>query len=292
MRGKMRLHFIQPPKKRSAVLQELHAILDRRGHEVTESIPETAVQDIDAVPRHDLYVLKARTKFSVSVAGILQERGAKVLNPYVSCAMLLDKFVATAAMRQARIPTPRSWALSDSSLMHASDWKERLPLIVKPFDGIHSKGVRLVSHPDQLQDAPDHGPVLVQEFVEGCSERLKIHVVGERVFATCKPFSLGGTHGAGLPREVSDEVRDIALRCGKLFGVGLYGLDVLMGRDGPVVVDVNSFPGYIGVPGIATIIADYLEEYARGANRPELASPDPAVQASGAPDGAVDRVPA
>ena len=271
----MRVHFIRSPKQRSSVLEELYVTLARRGHEVTESIPDTGVQDLDAVavPRHDLYVLKARTKLSVSVAAMLHQRGAKLLNPYPSCAMLLDKFVATAAMRQARIPTPRSGALADSSLLGASEWKERLPLIVKPFDGIHSQGITVVSQPGQLEEVPVQGPVLVQEFIEGCTERLKIHVVGERVFATWKPFSLGGTHRPGQPREVSDEVREIALRCGKLFGVGLYGLDVLMGRESPVVVDVNSFPGYKGVPGIAPVLADYLEEYARRVDGAGVASP-------------------
>jgi ribosomal protein S6--L-glutamate ligase len=88
------------------------------------------------------------------------------------------------------------------------------------------------------------------------------------VFATWKPFSLGGTHGPGQPLAVSDDVRAIALRCGRLFGAGLYGLDVLIGRDGPVVVDVNSFPGYGGVPAIAPVIADYIDEYAQGRDIP------------------------
>ena len=33
---------------------------------------------------------------------------------------------------------------------------------------------------------------------------------------------------------------------------------------GPVVVDVNSFPGYAGVPGAAKVIADYIDGYAHG----------------------------
>ena len=59
-------------------------------------------------------------------------------------------------------------------------------------------------------------------------------------------------------------MRDIALGCGALFGMGLYGLDVLVPRSGPVVVDVNSFPGYAGVPGAAKVIADYIDGYAHG----------------------------
>jgi hypothetical protein len=42
----MRLHFIRSPRALRAVLEELYAILDRRGHEVTESIPDTAVPGI------------------------------------------------------------------------------------------------------------------------------------------------------------------------------------------------------------------------------------------------------
>jgi glutathione synthase/RimK-type ligase-like ATP-grasp enzyme len=45
--------------------------------------------------------------------------------------------------------------------------------------------------------------------------------------------------------------------------MGLYGLDVLITRDGPVVVDLNSFPGYGGVPGVADVIADYIQGYAQ-----------------------------
>jgi ribosomal protein S6--L-glutamate ligase len=273
----MRLHFIRSPKPRSVVLEELYAILGRRGHEVTESIPDGAVQDLDAVPEHDLYILKARTKLSVSVAGILHQRGARILNPYPSCAMLLDKVVVTAALRRAGIPTPRSWAVADVSLL--GDMAERLPLIVKPFDGIHSQGVRVVRHPAELENVRIEGPVLVQEFIQGCDARLKIHGVGECVFATWKPFSLGGRHEQGQPRPIGDEVRDIALRCGRLFGLGLYGLDVLIGTEGPVVVDVNSIPGYKGVPGIAPILADYIEAYARGSAL-EVAVNGPTLQAS------------
>jgi len=37
-----------------------------------------------------------------------------------------------------------------------------------------------------------------------------------------------------------------------------------------MVVDVNSFPGYKGVPGIAPVVADYIEKYARGAGAPDV----------------------
>jgi ribosomal protein S6--L-glutamate ligase len=63
---------------------------------------------------------------------------------------------------------------------------------------------------------------------------------------------------------ISPEVREIALACGELLGLGLYGLDVIESPDGPVVVDVNYFPGYKGVDGAAASIADYIQRYATG----------------------------
>jgi ribosomal protein S6--L-glutamate ligase len=247
------------------VLEELFALLGQRGLDVTEGIPDRAALDMDLTPQHDLYILKARTDLPVSVAGVLHKRGARLLNPYPSCTTVLNKIVATAMMRDAGIPTPRSWAVSEPSLLTSIAGAISLPFIVKPFNGIHSQHVTLVHELAELERvAVARGPFLIQEFVEGCSERLKIHCVGEQVFATRKPFSLGGDSAPGQSCDVSDEVRDIALRCGALFGMGLYGLDILVPQDGPVVVDVNSFPGYAGVPGIATILAEYIDGYARG----------------------------
>jgi ribosomal protein S6--L-glutamate ligase len=74
---------------------------------------------------------------------------------------------------------------------------------------------------------------------------------------------------------VSAEVRELALRCAEAFGLGLFGLDVIESPDGPVVVDVNYFPGYKGVAGAGALIAGYVRDYALG--RRELAPPGAAV---------------
>jgi ribosomal protein S6--L-glutamate ligase len=106
--------------------------------------------------------------------------------------------------------------------------------------------------------------LIIQEFIEGTGEDLKIYVVGEQVFAVSKPFSESSFTVPGRPVPVSEEIRQIALRCGQVCGLGLYGLDIIESARGPFVVDVNYFPGYKGVPDVAPIIADYIDGYARG----------------------------
>ncbi|TMB03538.1 MAG: hypothetical protein E6J70_05130, partial [Deltaproteobacteria bacterium] len=53
-----------------------------------------------------------------------------------------------------------------------------------------------------------------------------------------------------------------ALRCGRLFGLGLYGLDVIESAEGPLVVDMNYFPSYRDVPNAAALLDDFIEDYA------------------------------
>jgi glutathione synthase/RimK-type ligase-like ATP-grasp enzyme len=79
-----------------------------------------------------------------------------------------------------------------------------------------------------------------------------------------KPFSETSFAVPGRPVPVEPEVRDAAVRTGAALGLGLYGLDVIESPDGPVVVDVNYFPGYKGVPDAAAMIADHIDSYAQG----------------------------
>ena len=95
-----------------------------------------------------------------------------------------------------------------------------------------------------------------------------MYVIGSEVFAARQSSAIHGKcakNGKSLQRipcPVSDEVRRIALRCGEVSGLGLYGLDMIEGLDGPVVVDLNYFPSYRGVPEAAPLVADYIEAYA------------------------------
>jgi glutathione synthase/RimK-type ligase-like ATP-grasp enzyme len=107
-------------------------------------------------------------------------------------------------------------------------------------------------------------PVIIQELIEGTGEDLKVYVVGEKVFAVRKVFSETSFTVPGRPSEVSDEIREISLKTGEACGLGLYGLDIIESERGPFVIDVNYFPGYKGVPDVAPLIADYIDDYAQG----------------------------
>lgn len=275
----MRLFFLlvrRVPPVPSPVLVEVFDLLTRRGFQVESGIAEELVVRPDRLPvEHDLYVLKSHTELSLSLAAVLDTQGAAMLNPYRSCATTQDKIVASRRLHAAGIPAPRSWVTGDFALL--GRLLEATPLIVKPHRGHRGAGIAIVRTASELASLTvTETPMIVQEYVEGSGEDLKVYVVGEEVFAVRKPFSESSFTVAGRPAPVTSELRQIALSCGRILGLGLYGLDLIESSDGPIVVDVNYFPGYKGVPDIAPLIADYIEDYANGPESlslPELVVP-------------------
>jgi ribosomal protein S6--L-glutamate ligase len=220
---------------------------------------------------HDLYLLKSHTELSLSLAGVLAAQGARLLNPYESCLAAQDKIVASRRLRAAGVPVPRVWVTGE--LERLGPVVAERPLVVKPYRGHRGVDVTVVRTAADLAALGRPAvPMLVQEHIDGPGEDLKVYVVGTEVFAVRKPFSPTSFTRPGRPCDVDGELREIARSCGRALGLGLYGLDLIEGRDGPVVVDVNTFPGYKGVPDVAPLIADYVEGYALG--RVDLQLPD------------------
>ena len=269
----MRLYIIlvrRVPPVPSPVLLEVFELLERRGFQVASGIPEELVARPDCIRlEHDLYVLKSHTELSLSIAGVLDTLGARLLNPYASCITTQDKIVASRRLRAAGVPAPRSWVTGDLTLI--APLVDEMPLIVKPHRGHRGAGISVVRSRSELTAlAPPEVPVLIQEYVAGSGEDVKVYVAGDSVFAVRKEFSPTSFTRPGRACPVGAELREIALSCGRVLGLGLYGLDVLETESGPVVVDVNYFPGYKGIPGAASVIADYIEDYAYGRHELQL----------------------
>jgi ribosomal protein S6--L-glutamate ligase len=192
---------------------------------------------------------------------VLHLHGTRLLNSYRSCMLTQNKIVAARLQHAAGIPTPPCWVTGDLTLLR--DLAAERPLIIKPYLGHRGAGLRIVRKPADLDGLPvPDTPVLIQEYMPGRREHLKVYVVGGNVFAVRKRFSADSFTQPGRPCRVSTEVREIALRCGQAFGLGLYGLDIVESARGLWVVDLNTFPGYKGVPGVAPLIADFIAQAA------------------------------
>ena len=255
---KVRFLLARRPDGPSRIVTDVAALLDQRGFEVSAGIAEETLQPIDRLGgAADLWLLKSYTPLSLSLAGALHAAGAIVLNPYPACIAARNKITAAQVLEAAGIPAPRTFVTGDLSL--AAPLVREMPLVIKPYLGWRGEGVRIVRTERELYALPPpQEPVVVQEFVPGPGEDLRVYVAGDRVFATRKPFSSESFAVPGRQVDVSDEVRRIALRCGEAFGLSLFGLDVIESAAGPRVVDVNYFPGYKGIPEAPEVVAGHI----------------------------------
>lgn len=167
-------------------------------------------------------------------------------------------------LHAAGVPVPRTFVTADATRLREL-LDQRGPLLVKPVRGHRGAGVHVLRTPADLAALPPlTGAVVVQDLVPGPGQDLKVYVVGTRVWTARKPFSPASFSVPGRPVPVTAEVESIALRAGAASGLGLFGLDLIEGPDGPVVVDLNYFPGYKGCEGVAEPMADYIADYAEG----------------------------
>lgn len=269
----MRIGFLLRPSEidhSTPINNQIFDILRSRNVEIEAVVPSHHQIDLSKVRvTCDLYVLKPGLDLSLSLAGILHDKGAQIINSFPASSYIQDKARVTAALYDAGIPVPPSYFTD--SCAKVCDILENCSIIVKPHRGTAGEGIFI--HNCDSQPPSDLGNALfVQKFLHSDGEDIKIYVIGEDVFAIKRPFpALSYAEKLGKPYPLNNEMRDIALRCGRIFGLEIYGIDVLQTSAGFFVIDVNYFPGMIGVPDVAERLADYI--YYRALSR---SAPQPA----------------
>ena len=207
---------------------------------------------------HDLYVLKQIDGVALSIAGALHAQGATIVNPYPVTLALRDKIVACRILQAAGVPTPASYVVSHPELL--APLLDEGPIIVKPYDGTCGYGVRVVRSVAELAAMPaGRNPILVQRYHAPQGPDLKIYSIGGRLFGVKKIFPARTEeekHGERFTP--TPELSEIAYRCGRAFGVDLFGVDIIESEGTPYVVDMSSIPGFKGVPDAVSHLAKYF----------------------------------
>ena len=189
---------------------------------------------------------------------LLEERGIPYTGEGVKeSRVAFDKILTKQALTRAGVPTPRSEILKSGEKPTLP-----LPIVIKaPCQG-SSVGVHLIHEASAidpaLADCLQHGEeILVEELVEG--RELTVGVLGDQVLPVVEIKPLAGfydytnkyTKGATeylVPAPLTEEetaaVQSVALAAVKALGLRVYSrVDVLLGRGGPTVLEINTIPG-------------------------------------------------
>lgn len=241
------------------------------GHAVDLLEPQTAVTCLtDLIEQgYDAYVLKSLAEGpGISILEAAEAVGIPTINNSRAISLVRDKAVAVAFARAHGLPIPETYFVSHPRLLHQIP-AEDYPIVVKPSNGSSCKGIYRLNSPDELTalEIAEAGEsfFLAQRYAENAGFDIKVYVTGNEVYAAIAKQSV--LHGDVSEHFVplTPQVRKLALQVGKLFGLDIYGLDVVDTPQGPAILDINDFPSFGRVPRAVVRVSEYVLHAAKRA---------------------------
>ncbi|HXT06766.1 MAG TPA: RimK family alpha-L-glutamate ligase [Roseiarcus sp.] len=200
----------------------------------------------------------------LGVLHALDRWGVRVVNAPRAVEACVDKSMTSFLVARAGLPTPDTWTMESFEAARALTRREieRGPLVLKPLFGAQGKGLRLIRAADDLP-APQEmaGVYYLQRFepVEGEDFRdFRLFVSGGRVVATMMrraPTWITNVKQGGMPVAVPRDaaLEELAIAAARAVGAEIAGVDVIVGRNGARVLEVNSMPAWSGLQKVTSV---------------------------------------
>jgi ribosomal protein S6--L-glutamate ligase len=195
----------------------------------------------------DVVVARSRHPFALALLKQAESLGAQTVGTWAAVQRVRNKVRSALALKERGLPAPETFFASRPADLARVD-KSSFPLLLKPFQGDNSRGIRLVRRPEDLASVEwSEAIVLAQRYVDAGGVDVKLYAVGDRVWAIRRPSPLADGNGRPVPVPVDAALERLARDCAATFELPLLGIDLVEGAHGPLIVDVNEFPNYTGV---------------------------------------------
>lgn len=190
----------------------------------------------------------------------LTQRGLPVFNSPQSILRCDDKSLTYLCLKAQGIPmpptilAPKTYAAvgyTDTAFVEEAAQRLGFPLVLKECFGSFGQQVYLMHDLKELRRkvlALQGTPMLFQALVqESYGRDARINVVGGRVVASILRKGSGGDFRSNLtlggsmePYTPTPQEASLALNAAHALGLAFAGVDVLFGKDGPLLCEVNS----------------------------------------------------
>jgi tetrahydromethanopterin:alpha-L-glutamate ligase len=251
-------------------LQSCAIDLSREGAELAlpgfDGLPEGAF--VRGVPGGSL----EQVVFYLDILHALGRLGVTVYNDARAIERSVDKGMTSFLLRQAGVPTPPAWVLTDRERAQGIVERERRSghvFVLKPLFGSQGEGVVRVCDPSGLPP-PDgcNGVYYLQRFVstgQVSAHDWRVFVIGGRAVAAMRRCAEGWitnvAQGATCqPALLDRELRDLAEASARVLEMHYAGVDILRDAEGRAwVIEVNSVPAWKGLQQVCALdLADGL----------------------------------
>ncbi|WP_075589818.1 30S ribosomal protein S6--L-glutamate ligase [Labilibacter marinus] len=193
--------------------------------------------------------------------------GVYTLNSASAITQSRDKLYALQLLINNGLPIPTSgFANSPLDTDELIKMVGGAPLIVKLLEGTQGKGVVLAETKKAAESLINafkslRANILVQEFVkEANGKDIRCFVVNGKVVASIMRTAAPGEFRANIHMggtasitKITTEERRIAILAAKTLNLKVAGVDIIRGKNGPLLLEVNSSPGLEGIEGASNI---------------------------------------
>ncbi len=242
----------------------LVSALRERGHQVTLIDPQKtsySLLDDRWMEGFDLLAGRGRSYGLMCLMEWAEYRGLVTINRKSAIASVYNKADMAVSLATAGIRTPETFLGNVECLANEIEGSA-YPLILKPIFGDNSQGLLVIHAPEELARVKWQDPVaLVQSYIPTDGYDLKLYGIGHKIWPVRKPspFNKPTDDGAKSGEvQLTPALEELGRRCGEIFGLELYGVDCIETPDGPLVIEINDYPNYTGVPRANETLADYV----------------------------------
>lgn len=274
----------------------------KRGHEVDvinyvhceariEKSNPVVIYDGEELKGYDAIIPRiasSYTRYGSAIVRQFEMQGVFTTASSIAIVRSRDKLRSIQLLARAGIGIPKT--IFSRGIADADSIVEEVggpPVIIKLARGTHGRGVvlaetkkaaRSVLQGFSLMD-DDGTNILLQEYIEeSAGTDIRAFVVGGQVVASMKRQSLtddfrSNLHqgGEGTAVKLTDEEKKVAIKAARAMGLSICGVDMMRSERGPLVLEVNSSPGF-GIEkytgrNVGEKIIEYVERNAKGRHK-------------------------
>jgi ribosomal protein S6--L-glutamate ligase len=226
------------------------------------------------------------TDYGLAVVKHFEILGVPPINGSQAIAESRDKLRCLQILARAGVKVPRTVLTRNThSLRTAIEAVRGFPAILKVLKGTQGVGVMIVHSPVSMGSVMDtlrslDQDVLVQQFLaEGAGRDYRAFVIGDKVVAAMMRTAAEGEFRSNIHRggegrlvRLPRAYEQAAIRAARALGLHIAGVDIMESKEGPLVIEVNSSPGFEGIEkatglNIAAMIVNSIRAYVRKRQR-------------------------
>ena len=241
--------------------------------------PYLKVRDVDVLKDLNALIIRPigrgsleEVVFRMDLLYRLERLGFYVVNPPEAIEHCVDKYDLLAILEDNGVPVPKTAVTEDPDEALKAFHELGGDVVVKPIFGSRGIGSTRLTDPEVAYTVFRaitfyHGVIYLQEFVpHGCSD-IRAFVVGSQVVASMRrvanSWKTNYSQGARPePIKLDGQMEELAVKSAELIKCKIAGVDILESPRGPLVVEVNSQPGWRGLQSVTRVnIADAIVDF-------------------------------